>query len=369
MDDIDIGYAIGVDIQYDSRWAMEWVFLKGLQKDVATHHGRVKGNVTEMGKLGEILSSMDFNLAFRSHINQDDTQLWVNRVNESAVWMMADEGYLNAQMYFRDPVALERAKEAFRKFVVPRPAKDNNIYVLVNGTRGLTLSKLGQLSAPLTRTNYSAGVLESYDYIRGQLANPKPDGRICIFSGVAGSGKTHLIKGLVSETENCRFIMVPPQYVVELSGPELLRLLIAKRDTADTEDTINDIESVNATVILVEDGDSVIAPRAVDNMSAISSLLNTSDGIIGEALNIKLVLTTNAKIEELDPAIERPGRLCKMVEVNALNREEATAALKDIDATAVLPEGKFFTLAEIYKLKRTGSPGKKKEKKGMGFGT
>ena len=47
------------------------------------------------------------------------------------------------------------------------------------------------------------------------------------------------------------------------------------------------------------------------------------DGIMGAMLDARIVATTNAQTEDLDPAIVRPGRLCRRIDIGELCYEQA----------------------------------------------
>jgi hypothetical protein len=84
-------------------------------------------------------------------------------------------------------------------------------------------------------------------------------------------------------------------------------------------------------------------------MSKISSLLNLSDGLVGATFDIRILATTNARQVEIDPAILRPGRLCRRIEVLPLEPDHATAVLGGLPGTT--PRSAFrkaTTLAEVY---------------------
>jgi ATP-dependent 26S proteasome regulatory subunit len=85
-------------------------------------------------------------------------------------------------------------------------------------------------------------------------------------------------------------------------------------------------------------------------MSTITSLLNLSDGILGSIIDIKMIISTNADIGEMDQAILRPGRLCKNIHVGALPYEQANRVYHRLmkDDTVHLNEKRHYTVAEIY---------------------
>jgi SpoVK/Ycf46/Vps4 family AAA+-type ATPase len=65
------------------------------------------------------------------------------------------------------------------------------------------------------------------------------------------------------------------------------------------------------TILILEDADDALIARD-QNLGAKASLaamLNLSDGILGAVLDLRIIATTNQKIENVDNAILRPGRL------------------------------------------------------------
>ena len=117
-----------------------------------------------------------------------------------------------------------------------------------------------------------------------------------------------MVRGMVSDLDFVS-LLIPASLVSELDGPAFLPLLL----------DINRDEKDKPILIIIEDGDDCLVNREEgNNMSAISSLLNISDGILGSILDIKLVVSTNADIEDIDRAILRPGRLCAHMFVDPL---------------------------------------------------
>jgi energy-coupling factor transporter ATP-binding protein EcfA2 len=108
--------------------------------------------------------------------------------------------------------------------------------------------------------NYSGDTAAKFKYMVEQLKSDTPNGRIMIFRGEPGGGKTYLIRSLVGAVERATFVVVPAAMVGELDGPNLVGTLINTYSNAD-----------GPIVLILEDADSVLAPRGADNMHSISS--------------------------------------------------------------------------------------------------
>lgn len=205
------------------------------------------------------------------------------------VWMGATDPNL-----FRDMLTILRAG-------VKRAASRGRVYMVVQGPEGPQLKSVGLGGAPLIRDNYVPSVVQDFDHIVEDLKNDNPCGRIVIFDGPVGSGKTHKIQALISAAPNALFVMVPASMIQELTGPNLIPALLRQNPQGQ------------AMVLVVEDADECLVRRDGGNMGSISSLLNISDGILGKCLNIRVVATTNAghlkSDEDLDEAIYAAGEV------------------------------------------------------------
>jgi ATP-dependent 26S proteasome regulatory subunit len=170
-----------------------------------------------------------------------------------------------------------------------------------------------------------------------------PAGRMAVLNGEPGTGKTYLVRAMLMDVPNATFLLIPPTMIPELSGPNLISLLLENRHS---------FSSNGPTILVLEDADYCLAPRKSDNMSAISSILNMGDGIFGSLFDIRILATTNAETQEIDPAILRAGRLSARINVDKLDSWEATNVLKRLIPDTNVSVHKKMTIAEVYKMAR-----------------
>jgi hypothetical protein len=267
---------------------------------------------------------------------------------------------------------------------IAEPDRSGKCYILTSSDHGIVITDLGMANVPLVRDNYPQEVLEGYDHIVSDLNADNPCGRVVLLDGVAGSGKTHLLYGMMATVENAMFLYVPAGLVASMVSPEFMTVLIRERDNASSDGPI---------ILVIEDADSCLVSRQADNMNSISALLNIGEGVLGRLLDIRIIATTNAKDSDIDSALIRPGRLCKRVGVGKLTVEHANAILtRLLGKTAVtkekensVPEMGFSgvtgtwaksgpSLAEVYKQARdlgwvppTAIRSKKKKRRNRGF--
>lgn len=254
------------------------------------------------------------------------------------------------EMYSTDKDVIVRFGVLAKQHLVRRPS-EGRMYVLVSSQGGLQLHSIGKAGRQLVDTNYSAKALEGYNHIIRDLKSEHPTGRIAIFSGTPGTGKTYMIRGLLQDVSNGIFVLVPANLVAALAQPDAINVLIAERARHRHN------EGIAPLILVIEDADECLAKRDGMNTSAVSALLNLSDGILGSSLDLRIVATTNLKHVELDEAVERPGRLSQYVEVDALSYDEAIAAFQAMGGdVAKLDLGRKYTIAELYQLKRPPRP-------------
>jgi hypothetical protein len=99
-------------------------------------------------------------------------------------------------------------------------------------------------------------------------------------------------------------------------------------------------------VVVIEDGDHLLVPREKGSLPVISTILQATDGLLGQLLNLRIVITTNSKNEEWDEAFMRKMRLSGCIKVNELHATTSNNIYKRLtgqDAPAY-----YRTLADVY---------------------
>jgi hypothetical protein len=250
-------------------------------------------------------------------------------------------------MFDSEPLARE-IKEHFSVLWVP-PERSGHIYAIIKSGFGLSLSSLGDAGIPLIETNYTPQVMEDYKFVVKDLQAKSPSGRITIMRGKPGTGKTHLIRGMLLEVPDAMFILVSPDMITSIAGPELLPLLLSHRNRAGAP-----------MVLVLEDADKCLVSRDKDNMNSIQSLLNLGDGILGSLLDLRIIATTNAKELDMEEALVRKGRLSRMLEVGPLDLTTTRGVFKRLlpdaklpsELLKVSPDNFAMSLADTYGLAR-----------------
>lgn len=154
-----------------------------------------------------------------------------------------------------------------------------------------------------------------------------------IFHGLTGSGKTNYIRYLINQCKaELNFIFYPVALLRELTSPQIIPF-------------ISDYK--NSVLILEESEDSVQTRDGVNSdKTSIANLLNISDGLLSDVLNLKIICTFNTNIKNLDKALLREGRLLGIHKFDKLPVTNANriAQLKNLDKNFEEP----VTLAQIF---------------------
>jgi len=139
--------------------------------------------------------------------------------------------------------------------------------------------------------------------------------------GPPGTGKTLLAKAVATESE-ANFISI--------KGPEILSKWVGEAEKSVRE-IFRKARQVAPTVIFIDELDSIAQTRGSDEGSGVGarvvdSLLTEMDGL----KNIKDVVVIGAtnRIDIIDPALLRPGRFDKLIEIAAPDVETRLAILK-----------------------------------------
>lgn len=130
---------------------------------------------------------------------------------------------------------------------------------------------------------------------------------LLLFSGVPGSGKSSLIKYLSKELDDKEFYYITPEIISMFNSPEALSFLM---------DTLKD------SVLVLEDCENLLLSRKVNKGNGITTILNLTDGIIGNALKLKIIATINTS-DKIDEALLRKSRTLYSYDFKLLTPERA----------------------------------------------
>jgi hypothetical protein len=175
----------------------------------------------------------------------------------------------------------------------------------------------------------------------------KTESGMILLHGEPGTGKTTYIKHLISKYKDKKFIFIQNDFVRELLKPSFIAFLLQNKDA----------------ILIIEDAEKVVVAREnSSDESVVSTLLQLTDGLFSDFLNIKIISTFNTNLDRIDKALLRKGRMIAKYNFTPLSAEKTAALAKKLghdDITGSL------TLADIfgYDKQNFGNT----TKKGIGF--
>lgn len=252
---------------------------------------------------------------------------------------------------FYYPVSRSCVLPDFAKFLVKEKG-DSRVSILTMRNGALVAQKVS-FPAPVIsdlELNYGTGFNKTHAKIVEKLE--ARNGKIFLFSGHMGSGKSTYIKYLTSVVDR-EALWIPVNMVGNLASPDFISLLMGKKEC----------------ILILEDAEQAIQQRGSGaEDSAIATLLNLSDGVLGSLLNVSIIITLNANRSTLDRAIFRKGRLAYDWDFSHLSVEDSNRLLVHLNKGQ--KTDKPLTLAEIYGVDDdTGHDERMAQVKQMGFHT
>jgi len=178
--------------------------------------------------------------------------------------------------------------------------------------------------------NYNEDFAKTHRVIENFLRKDDANG-VVLLHGKFGTGKTTYLRHLIASV-NKRFIFLPLDLMDAISSPSFLPFISEYRNS----------------ILILEDCEHLLTPRE-NNMfghSGLVNLLNMGDGLLSDALSLKLICTFNAEVKKIDQAILRKGRLVARYEFKEL---EVPKVQKIYEKLGIMEKAdKEQTLAEIY---------------------
>lgn len=168
-----------------------------------------------------------------------------------------------------------------------------------------------------------------------------PTKELILFNGKPGTGKTSLIKHLMGEISDKKFLYIDSSLLKNITSSAFISFLLEYRNS----------------IVVLEDCEKILSKREEGN-PFMGTLLNLTDGIIGETVNCKFICSFNCAESKIDEALLRKGRLSLKYTFNNLSLEKTQTLVSDAK--------KGMTLADIYHKDKENVINKQEVKK-IGF--
>lgn len=222
------------------------------------------------------------------------------------------------------------------------------VYWVSNGQQGFGATKLTLKDG---KFNIKSHYNDDFEYDRvNDFINGKDSGLV-ILHGAPGTGKTYVLRNLAQENPKKKFYFMDKSTFEYISSDSLISFLFSN--------------SVKDSVFVLEDCEVLLSDRMSTGNHLLSTILNLSDGILGDGLNIKFICTFNADINKLDEALLRKGRLKYKYEFTALTPEKTQELAKELGKD--IPEGESLTVSNIYNWDENNGGEQLNKSKHIGF--
>ncbi|MEO7172888.1 AAA family ATPase [Flavobacterium sp.] len=201
---------------------------------------------------------------------------------------------------------VETVIKGIKNFKERTAKRKPEISLLIATNRGIDTKSL-QISKPKLsiEDNYNDDFKDIHQTIIRRLSK-KNDKGLVLLHGKPGTGKSSYIRYLISSLKK-DVIFLPPNMAGAITNPDLISVLI---------------ENPNC-IFVIEDAENIVVDREKDGSSPVSALLNISDGLLSDCLNIQIVCSFNTDISKIDGALMRKGRLIARYEFKELEIEKA----------------------------------------------
>lgn len=191
--------------------------------------------------------------------------------------------------------------------------KDFEINIITRESHGLDIKTMDINPTSLDlKLFYNDDFIPIHELILKRL-NQENDKGIVLLHGLPGTGKTTYIRYLIGSIKK-KVLFVSPAVANDIMNPEFIDLLIDNPNS----------------LLIIEDAENIIMDRRYQANSSVSNLLNISDGLLSDFLNVQLLCTFNSELSFVDQALLRKGRLIAKYEFGKLSCQKSITLSKHL---------------------------------------
>lgn len=267
----------------------------------------------------------------RAYYNwQENKQEFSISIIELSGQFLIELGKEYAEFLFhqRDAERADQLVEALLAFRTEKEEGEPQIHIINQTTQGLELKELTINPSELAVERYYNDDFIAVDALIQERLKKEQDKGIVLLHGLPGTGKTTYLRYLIGQVKK-KVLFLSPSVAGNLMNPDFIDLLI---------------ENPNS-ILVIEDAENIILDRTYRSNHSVSNLLNISDGLLSDCLNVQIICTFNSALNLVDKALLRKGRLIAHYEFGKLSVEKAKQLAIDLnlDVSVEAP----MTLAEL----------------------
>lgn len=251
---------------------------------------------------------------------------------------------------------VDKACEIFRGKFKPKK-KEKVFYTISQSSHGFELEEMNiptVYDVEQVNWHYNDDFLPVHSLIHDAIDTNKKG--LILMHGLPGAGKTSYIKQLISKGGVRKLVYIPPHLAASIASPAFISFVR---------------EKLKSCVLIIEDAEDILRDRESHvDATAVANLLNISDGILGDALNILIIATFNMDRQGIDKALLRKGRMLAEYKFGELTEDKANALVEKLfgeGAVLNLKKGEQRTLGNIFNMEQVQPRAKETPKVAFGF--
>lgn len=250
-------------------------------------------------------------------------------LKDETVIHIDEHSYGSVLHHTTETTHFEAIAQSLQAYKQKEYTKKREINLITSGEFGLDLTALEIKKTVLDLDcNYNDDIKPVHDVILKRI-NKKSDKGIVLLHGQPGTGKTTYLRYIINKIQK-KVMFIPPDIAHRIANPGFINILINNPNS----------------VLIIEDAENIITDRKQSDSSVASVLLNLSDGLLSDCLNVQIICTFNTELSNIDPALLRKGRLIARYEFKPLKAEKAQKLSNKLGFKTAINED--MLLSEIY---------------------
>jgi SpoVK/Ycf46/Vps4 family AAA+-type ATPase len=237
------------------------------------------------------------------------------------------------EIFATTPTRAQKAAKAISEELHYREVVENFVEFKIWNSEESRRRRMKEQKWESIRENYPTGTREKLTRLMAlQQAEPR-GGKIIIWHGEPGTGKTNALRALMTEWKWAQSEIITDPESLLVRTDYLNQMIESSTQNGATR------------LLIIEDSDSLLSTNVTSSRSpGMARLLNVADGILGINQDLIILFTTNAPPSQLDAALSRPGRCLAHIKFGRFEPTE----IKQLFGEDIPNPKSSMTLAEIW---------------------